>query len=62
VSFLPRAEHNYKLAPWEEISQKEYDRRAAKQKPFDPELLRQYESGEDHDLEQDCDGGACPIR
>jgi len=63
VSFLPRVEHNYKLAPWEEITKEEYEQRIATVRPFDPELLRKYETSEEHDiLDAECEGGACPIK
>jgi ribonucleoside-diphosphate reductase alpha chain/ribonucleoside-triphosphate reductase len=37
---------------------------AAKLVEFDPEILRQYETGGDSDLEgmDGCEGGICPIR
>lgn len=54
----------YDLAPYEKITKEEYEERKANMKPFDPELLKKYEIGEDFDIENmdGCEGGLCPIR
>jgi ribonucleoside-diphosphate reductase alpha chain/ribonucleoside-triphosphate reductase len=63
VSFLKLDGHVYELAPYEAITAEEYDRRRASMKPFDPELLRRFERGEDFDIGDDgCDNGICPVR
>lgn len=65
VSFLKLDGHVYDLAPYESIDRAEYERMAATMKPFSPDVLQQYESGdgEDFDLgDEVCEGGACPIR
>ena len=65
VSFLKLDGHVYDLAPYEAIDREEYERMKAEMKPFDPELLREYEDGfgDDFDLgTETCEGGACPIR
>lgn len=64
VSFLPLDDANYPLAPYEAITEEEYNLRKAQMKPFDHELLSRFEKGEE-DLEisdDSCVGGACPIR
>jgi ribonucleoside-diphosphate reductase alpha chain/ribonucleoside-triphosphate reductase len=63
VSFLAYDGGTYQLAPYETISKEEYEELRSKMEPFDPELLRQLESGEDFDLGNDgCESGVCPIR
>jgi ribonucleoside-diphosphate reductase alpha chain/ribonucleoside-triphosphate reductase len=63
VSFLKLDGHVYDLAPYEAITKDEYERRRAAMKPFDPELLRRFERGEDFDIGDDgCDNGSCPVR
>lgn len=63
VSFLPLDDAHYPLAPYEAISKEEYEKRKSKMKPFDPTLLSVYESGEEFEVTDDeCVGGACPIR
>lgn len=63
VSFLPLDDAHYPLAPYESITEEEYNRRKAEMKPFDHALLSRYENGEDLEVSDDeCVGGACPIR
>lgn len=58
VSFLLHSDHGFKLAPYEEISEEEYLRRLAVVDMTVPLLP---ESTGDL-IEDDCAGGACPIR
>lgn len=59
VSFLLHSEHGFAQAPYEEIDEKEYQRRAKNLKPVD--LSNAHE--EDYDsLDSGCAGGACPVR
>ncbi len=63
LSFLPRSEHVYKLAPYEAISKEEYERRARAIGKLDFSKLSQYES-EDHTQgakEFACVSGVCEI-
>jgi ribonucleoside-triphosphate reductase len=64
VSFLALDGGSYALAPYEAITQAEYERMSAEMKPFDPAILAQYETNGLPDLEgaDGCDTGACPIR
>lgn len=65
ITFLSLTSHVYPLAPYESITEEEYNKRKTEMKPFDPELLWKYEK-EKTDLEaslESCEaGGACPIR
>jgi ribonucleoside-triphosphate reductase (thioredoxin) len=63
LSFLPRAENIYELAPYEEISKEEYERRLAELPELDFSRITLYEK-EDTTLgarEFACVGGACEI-
>lgn len=65
VSFLALDGGSYVLAPYEAITQAEYERMAAEMKPFDPAILARYETNGLSELEVDnvdCSTGACPIR
>lgn len=64
VSFLAADGGTYELAPYEAISEAQYDEMVANFKPFEPAILAQYETGEDSDLDgmDGCEGGVCPIR
>jgi ribonucleoside-diphosphate reductase alpha chain/ribonucleoside-triphosphate reductase len=64
VSFLAYDGGTYKLAPYEAITEEQYNELKGKMKPFDHKLLQKYERGEETDLEgmDGCEGGACPIR
>lgn len=64
VSFITHDGGTYQLAPYEEITEEEYKRLKTSMKPFDPELLKKYETDGVSDLEgvDDCESGACPIR
>lgn len=64
VSFLKLDGHVYELAPYEAITEEQYNEMKSKMKPFDPDLLNQFEDqGEDFDIGNDgCENGACPVR
>lgn len=64
VSFLAHDGGSYKLAPYETITEDEYNELAKNFKPFDPETLEAFETGKDSDLDgmDGCEGGVCPIR
>jgi adenosylcobalamin-dependent ribonucleoside-triphosphate reductase len=68
VSFLPASTGAYPLMPYEEITQAEYERRAAGIADITGDVLTArldiFESGGNPDeiLDSDCEGGACPIR
>ena len=63
LSFLPRSEHVYQLAPYEEISKEEYDKRIKEIKHIDFSKLVYYEQ-EDNTVgakEFACVSGVCSI-
>lgn len=63
LSFLPRSEHVYQLAPYEEISKEEYERRMKEIKHIDFSKLMYYEQ-EDNTIgakEFACVSGVCSI-
>ena len=63
VAFLQSTGHVYELAPYQSISESEYNHRVANMKPFDPMLLNEI-GGADFDTGTDaeCSNGICPIR
>lgn len=64
VSFLPKDNHNYELAPYEEITEEEYIKLSSEMKDFDIRLLQKYEFGETERDEvniKSCDSGMCPL-
>ena len=64
VSFLPYDGGTYALAPYETISEQEYNYMSATFPTFSMEVLREYDSNAESDLEgiDECVGGACPVR
>lgn len=64
ISFLPLDDAVYPLAPYEAITEEEYNKRKQAMKPFDASLLTLFENGLDEfDIGTDgCEGGACPVR
>lgn len=64
VSFLALDGGTYQLAPYEKISQEEYEKMASEMKPFDFAVLQKHEVGEQSDLDgmDGCDSGICPVR
>ncbi len=63
LSFLPRSEHVYKQAPYEEISREEYERRAAEFPAIEWERLSEYEKEDNTKSSQTlaCSGNSCEI-
>lgn len=63
LSFLPRAEHVYQLAPYEEITQEKYNELAAKMPDIDFASIVAYEAEDQtagaHELA--CVGGVCEV-
>lgn len=65
LTFMPLDDHFYPLAPYERITQEEYEEREKNMKSFVPSLINKYEREKyDHDVEEDasCTTGACPVR
>ncbi len=63
LSFLPASDHVYKLAPYEEIDELEYKRRAKKLLNLDLSRLKEYEKEDSTEtkLELACFAGQCEI-
>jgi hypothetical protein len=63
LSFLPRTKHVYRLAPYEEITKTEYERRIATIPKIDYSKLIVYERQDETELKQAaaCVGGTCEI-
>lgn len=64
VSLLSYSDSFYKLMPYEEITEEEYNNRVNNMNAFVPSLLQKYEIGEDlFDVGNDgCESGVCPVR
>ena len=64
ISFLPKQQTAYALAPYEEISEAEYLRRVSNAAPFDRAFLDAVEKSEweEEIIGDECATGACPIR
>lgn len=63
ISFLSLDDSYYPLLPFETITKEEYENRISSMRPFDHNLLRKYEHGEEHDIDDsECASGTCPIR
>jgi ribonucleoside-diphosphate reductase alpha chain/ribonucleoside-triphosphate reductase len=64
VSFLSLDDNVYQQAPYEAITEEEYNERIMKMKPFDISLLHKMELSkyESDAGDTECAGGACPIR
>lgn len=63
LSFLPRFDHVYQLAPYEAISQEEYERRAREFPVIDYSKLTRYEHADETEQKRElaCAGGTCEI-
>ncbi len=63
LSFLPRFDHVYQLAPYEAISQEEYERRAREFPVIDYSKLTRYEHTDETEQKRElaCAGGTCEI-
>lgn len=65
VSFLAQGGGSYALAPYEDITEEEYNKLKNSMKTFDPSILHKYEESEteaDLDNMEECANGVCPIR
>ena len=63
LSFLPRSNHVYQLAPYEEIDEKRYTDLMAKMSHIDFSKIITYEKQDESDLKKElaCAGGVCEI-
>lgn len=63
LSFLPRSEHVYQLAPYEEITEEKYNEMIPKYKHLDFSKIVAYETKDETNLKQElaCAGGKCEI-
>jgi ribonucleoside-triphosphate reductase (thioredoxin) len=63
LSFLPRSNHVYRLAPYEEITEKEYEERMARFPKIDYGRLMAYERQDETEMKKElaCAGGLCEI-
>ncbi len=63
LSFLPRSNHVYQLAPYEEISKEQYEEMAKRFQHIDYGKLYAYERADETDLKKElaCVSGACEI-
>jgi len=63
LSFLPRSNHVYRLAPYETITKEEYEERLARFPKVDYSQLIAYERQDESDMKRElaCAGGTCEI-
>lgn len=63
LSFLPRSNHVYRLAPYETITKEEYETRMARFPKVDYSQLTAYERQDESDMKRElaCAGGTCEI-
>lgn len=63
LSFLPRSNHVYRLAPYETITKEEYEARMARFPKIDYSKLMAYERQDESDMKKElaCAGGTCEI-
>lgn len=63
LSFLPRFEHVYQLAPYEEITEEQYNQMLKKFSSIDFAQIVAYEHSDETELKQElaCAGGACEV-
>ncbi|MEK7604244.1 MAG: ATP cone domain-containing protein [Patescibacteria group bacterium] len=63
LSFLPRTDHVYRLAPYEQISKEEYEARLARFPEVDYSKLIAYERQDETEMKKElaCAGGVCEI-
>lgn len=63
ISFLALDDSYFQLLPFESITEEEYNSRVVEMKDFNPELLLQFEKGEEHEVDNsECASGSCPVR
>jgi len=63
LSFLPRSNHVYQLAPYEEIDKQRYEELYKKVKDVDFSRIVEYEKENETDMKKElaCVGGACEL-
>ena len=63
LSFLPRSEHVYQLAPYEEIDEKKYNELAEKMRNIDFSKIITYEKMDETEVKKElaCAGGTCEV-
>jgi ribonucleoside-diphosphate reductase alpha chain len=63
LSFLPRSNHVYRLAPYETITKEQYEERMARFPKVDYSKLTAYERQDESDMKRElaCAGGTCEI-
>ena len=63
LSFLPRSNHVYRLAPYETITKEEYEARMSRFPQVDYSKLTAYERQDESDMKRElaCAGGTCEI-
>ena len=63
ISLLPKSDHTYQQAPYQEITEEEYKELEAKMPPFDWEALSKYEDSDLTTSSQElaCSAGVCEI-
>ena len=63
LSFLPRSNHIYRLAPYETITEEEYEERMSRFPKVDYSKLIAYERQDESDMKRElaCAGGTCEI-
>ncbi|MFZ2167919.1 MAG: ATP cone domain-containing protein [Minisyncoccia bacterium] len=63
LSFLPRSNHVYRLAPYETITKEEYESRMSRFPKVDYSKLTAYERQDESDMKRElaCAGGVCEI-
>ena len=63
LSFLPRSDHVYQLAPYEEITESKYNEMVKKMGEIDFSKIITYEKTDETDVKKElaCSGGTCEI-
>ncbi|MFA5652423.1 MAG: ATP cone domain-containing protein [Candidatus Paceibacterota bacterium] len=63
LSFLPRNDHVYQLAPYEEINEKKYDELVKKMGSIDFSKIITYEKKDESDMKKElaCSGNSCEV-
>jgi hypothetical protein len=63
LSFLPREDHVYKLAPYEEIDEKTYEELSKRMEHIDYSKIITYEKQNETDLKKElaCAAGVCEV-
>lgn len=63
VTFLSLDDNFYQLAPYEAITNEQYNQMVAAQPRFSANILSRFEDfSQEFELDADCDTGACPVR